>query len=324
MEFILTDSNRIDTGVLDAVSLDIEIGTENDFEFVTTADRFNEIERGGFIYSPGTEYGGEIRNVSYDSASGEVRFTGRTFRGMLEERIVEPLYGEAYLTISGELNLCLSGLIGGAFDSLFRYTGEDSGETGSVKVRYQTVLDDIDRLLSPAGMRLELKAVHDGEGFCVEFRAVAVRDLTDEEFSQDSGVNFSITKREPAYQYMIVLGGGELEERTVYHLRWNGGDVEQVTRIPTGVDNRTCLFDYSNAEDEDGLLASAAKRFEQLNQTDSQSVSVSNESEYELGDIVGGRDYVTGLTVAQPVTQIIIKQKDGVFTKSFRTGGRNG
>lgn len=57
--------------------------------------------------------------------------------------------------------------------------------------------------------------------------------------------------------------------------------------------------------------------------THSQNVELYN-FEADIGDIVGGDDYLTGYSISQPVTNIIVKCKNGIESFEYVVGGENG
>ena len=125
---------------------------------------------------------------------------------------------------------------------------------------------------------------------------------------------------------MIALGGGQLEQRTVIYLHQkDDGTVEQVSGIPNGDDIRVYKYDYSSSDsagNDTELIDSATKKFDEINESDSQKMTISDGSqiELELGSVVSGRDYITGITIQEPVTKKILKVKNGISAISYGIG----
>lgn len=332
MDFYLANATREDLALLSAAaSIDMEIGTgtQNDFELTVPISVYDPAiyAAGVILYAPGTEYGGILDDPESSTSAEQITFTGDTFRGLLENKIICPPSGSAYRTISGELNACIRSLLGSQLGALFTVSAADTGVSVSNWQinRYVTLLDGITALLDSVGYRLQITAV-EGETVSVQLAAVPVVDHSDEvEVSQDVGIDFAIKRYTRPYRYMIALGKGELESRTVLylHLRDNG-TVESLGRydaIPNGVNVRVYRYDYPNAESVSDLLTAATEQFAEINGTQTQSVTISDEAaDYELGDIVGGRDYITGMTVAQPITKKIIKYEGGILALDYQLG----
>lgn len=329
MEFYLTDTDRYDMMYLpDKCSIDVEVGSDNDFEIEIPVSLYSSeiYEKGRYIYCAGTEYGGRIEGIKSDTSDGVVKIYGETFRGMLKDKVVEPPTGEAYLYISGDLTECLKTLLGGQYTGVFKVSDTLTGvSVSSYKInRYDYILDAMESLLESKGYRLDISVINEEAQFFVELSAKL--NEVDDEISQDYDFNFSIDKKILKYNYMIALGGGQLEKRTVLYLHQKeDGTIEQVSGIPNGDDIRVYKYDYSSSEStgsETELLDSAAKKFDEINESDSQAMTISDGSqiELELGSVISGRDYITGITIQEPVTKKILKIKNGIAAVSFKIG----
>lgn len=329
MDFYMTDKDRYDmTCISDKCSFDFEIGSENDFEIGIPVSLYDSeiYEKGHYIYCDGTEYGGRIEGIKSDTSDGIVKVYGETFRGMLKDKVVEPPTGEAYLYVSGDLTNCLKTLLGGQYTDVFKVSDALTGvSVSNYKVnRYDYILNAMESLLESKGYRLDISVVNEEAQFFVELSAKP--NEVDDEISQDYDFNFSIDKKILKYNYMIALGGGQLEKRTVLYLHQKeDGTIEQVSGIPNGDDIRVYKYDYSSSEStgsETELLDSAAKKFDEINESDSQAMTISDGSqiELELGSVISGRDYITGITIQEPVTKKILKIKNGIAAVSFKIG----
>jgi hypothetical protein len=329
MDFYMTDKDRYDMKYLsDKCSFDFEIGSENDFEIGIPVSLYDSeiYEKGRYIYCDGTEYGGRIEGIKSDTSDWIVKVYGETFRGMLKDKVVEPPTGEAYLYVSGDLTECLKTLLGGQYTGIFRVSDTLTGvSVTSFKInRYDYILDAMESLLQPNGYRLDISVVNEEAQFFVELSAKL--NEVDDEISQDYDLNFSIDKKILKYNYIIALGGGQLEKRTVLYLHQKeDGTIEQVSGIPNGDDIRVYKYDYSSSdssENEAELLDSATKKFGEINESDSQTMTIPDGSqiELELGSVISGRDYVTGITIQEPVTKKILKIKNGIASVSYKIG----
>nr|DAH33085.1 MAG TPA: hypothetical protein [Caudoviricetes sp.] len=329
MEFYLTDTDRYDMMYLpDKCSIDVEVGSNNDFEIEIPVSLYNSeiCEKGRYIYCAGTEYGGRIEGIKSDTSDGVVKIYGETFRGMLKDKVVEPPTGEAYLYISGDLTECLKTLLGGQYTGVFKVSDTLTGvSVSSYKInRYDYILDAMESLLESKGYRLDISVINEEAQFFVELSAKV--NEVDDEISQDYDFNFSIEKKMLKYNYMIALGSGQLEQRTVIYLHQkDDGTVEQVSGIPNGDDIRVYKYDYSSSDsagNDTELIDGATKKFDEINESDSQKMTISDRSkiELELGSVVSGRDYITGITIQEPVTKKILKIKNGIATISYGIG----
>ena len=134
MDLIRMDSQKKDLGCLKDYTFDLAFGTdENDFECVVNATG-HCCEAGFFLYYEGSEYGGIIDSIAINTETEEVKYSGRTWHGILESKILEPDAGEDYLIVEGEANAVLAFLIDRiGLSSLFKASEEDSG----IQIKYQ-------------------------------------------------------------------------------------------------------------------------------------------------------------------------------------------
>ena len=330
MEFIIADSNMEEIGFLTPFSnIDIDLGQETDFRLeLELGDYDSELySPGNMIFAPGTEYGGFLADPEVDTAQNTISFIGDTFRGLLKKKIIEPPKNAAHRVISGELNSCISKLLKMHFTSLF--TVADTATSVSVSNfqfdRYCTLYDGIVAMLASVNYKLKIEAATTAAGeIKIILAAVPTFDYSQSiEFSQDGNIDFKIKNQTAIYEYLIALGSGELENRTVKYLKYNtDSTVEEVTAIPTGNFTRVYLYDYSSVESDNELVDSATKKLKEINSGNAQSITLNNDAEgLELGDIVGGRDYITGLTIKAPVTNKIINIKNRIVSISYTVEG---
>lgn len=68
------------------------------------------------------------------------------------------------------------------------------------------------------------------------------------------------------------------------------------------------------------LVASGLERLKKSFNCDSVSIDLDLEGSYDIGDIVGATEHITGLAVWQPITKKIVTIKDGRITISYKVG----
>jgi len=319
MELIHADELLIEQRPIDSLDKwDIVVSlsdksTDNDFQLIIPEDEWLivPIEIGHYLYEPGTEFGGRVTGIKHINKQIEV--TGRTWRGMLIDKIVQPPGGSAYKTITSvEANTAIADLLGTSFGPLVVASAAASGITVSGEFRYQTLLYCLHRMLNDADARLKIE-FEDG---VVTLSAVAITDLSaDDEFSQDFSANIrSSMDNSKAYNHVIALGSGELTARTVVELYRQADGTINSTPLTTDMDDRQIVLDYPNAESTDELTKKATDLLnEDYWPVESVEADVPEDQSLNLGDIVGGRDYITGLAISAQVIQIIrTVNRDGV------------
>lgn len=318
MDLIYTNQNRHDIGVLQDFSLDLAFGSsENDFEL--TVSRENNVAQAGcYIYIQGTEYGGIIDAVKSDTGTAEVTYSGRTWHGILNSKILEPDSGQAYLTVSGDANTVLATLIARmGLGALFRALSTPSGIT--VKSyqfdRYVSGYNGILKMLKTVGAKLRI--VHDGTNVVIS--AVPVTDYTQDGVSDDQTA-LTVLKTKNKVNHLICLGTGELADRMVIHLYADAAGNISRTQTFTGLDEYTAVYDYSSVESEDDLVSGGTERFKELLQQDQLDVNFPESDDiYSVGDIVGATDNVTGISIAVPVTKKIVKIEGDLVSVAIET-----
>lgn len=318
MDLIYTTQNREDIGVLHDFSLDLAFGSgENDFEL--TVSRENNVAQAGcYIFIQGTEYGGIIDAVKSDTGTAEVTYSGRTWHGILNSKILEPDSGQAYLTVSGDANTVLATLIARmGLGALFRALSTPSGIT--VKSyqfdRYVSGYNGILKMLKTVGAKLRI--VHDGTNVVIS--AVPVTDYTQDGVSDDQTA-LTVLKTKNKVNHLICLGTGELADRMVIHLYADAAGNISRTQTFTGLDEYTAVYDYSSVESEDDLVSGGTERFKELLQQDQLDVNFPESDDiYNVGDIVGATDNVTGISIAVPVTKKIVKIEGDLVSVSIET-----
>ena len=313
MDIIRAASDRTDLGLLNNVKIDIDIGVDNDFEIQSTM--LNHcLNVGDYFYLEDTEYGGVVRDITVNTRDKQIKYNGPTFRGLLAERIIEPLSGDAYRTVSGTSASIISTLLAECdLDYIFEVKAENSVDIPSYQFdRYCSVLDGLNKMLKSVGYRL---AIAYRNGVC-KLETVPIVDHSESlEFSEDGNVTFVITKKTPP-THMLCLGGGELEVRTVVNLYLQADGSIGKTEYYTGKDKITYLYDFVSSDD---LEADGREQFAELLEPEEMEMNI-EDVDVELYDIVGGREYITDTHLSREVTQKIIVIENDRMVINYKVG----
>lgn len=268
------------------------------------------------LYVEGTEYGGLIEGSVIDIASNELTYTGRTWRGNLDQWIVEPPVGQDYLIVSGNLADSLRLLPMGDYIDVQNttYTG------GSFQFdRYCTTFEGSTKLLTSAqaNLRMAIEFESSGATGTAKLSIVEARDLRNlVEVSQDYNdqINLKITRDGNTPKHLICLGEGELHEREVIHLYadddWNISQTPIVGAYPVQT------YDYGSSEN---LLADGTKYYKELIHNHEQIEVTINDLDIKLSDIIAAKDILTDEEVSAEITSITWKcTNDGDYqTESY-------
>ena len=319
MDLILASANGVEECVLD-YDFDLDIGDSNDFQISLSYGTWDErIQIGKLIYIPGTEYGGIIKRIESATNTGSILLKGYTWRGYLAHRIIEPPAGQDYMTVAGELNDVITGLVS---IPLFRVSDANTGMTVSYRFkRYADTASGIEAMLESVGYRLDIKYVQTESSGYVLLQAVPVSNYGDV-FSQDSMIDFSSVDNQMGVNHLICLGKGELKDRLVVHLYTDtDGNVSQ-TQTFTGIDEIVATFENSGAE-IDTLIETGTKRLNEIKSSKSFAPDLKDiNNELYLGDIVSGRDFITGNHVTKPIVNKIVNRTSGIMSYAYKIEGQ--
>lgn len=323
---ILADQNRQEIRYLNFSKLDIDLNDTKDFELTfSTLNWQNDIEYGSYIFIPNTEYGGIIGKKKTETGEGLITVNGYCWRGILGKKVVQPPSGEPYLILSGELNnLILQLLESAELTELFTVT---SGSTGVMVSNYQvdryvTLLSAIENLLASENYKISLKYVQgDNENTgMVEIEAVPIKNYSSEiELSQNSRLNFTFEETRNGVNHLVCLGKGELLDREVINLYIQSDGTVGTSQYYTGI--REIAEVYENTSSEN-LIEDGTKKFLEL--TSKQQFSMDVETlnvDIGIGDIIGGRDYITGMRLEKPIVNKIFKIEDGERKLEYKIEG---
>ena len=265
---------------------------------------FAENEISTIIFIEGTEYGGEILGSVIDIAANQITYTGRTWRGTLEQYIIEPPAGEDYLVVSGNVADCIEQFPLPADMEV----APNAYTSGSFQVdRYITTLKGITKLLANVDTSLRIRVTYEQDDGAytgtVTLQVLPARDLTSLiEASQgySDRIQLKITRDHNTPHHIICLGQGELHEREVIHLYADEDWTITQTEIPGAYPVET--YDYSSSEN---LLADGLKHYAEVIGNHEQIEITISDLEVMLGDIISAKDNLTGETVTAEIVNII-------------------
>ena len=316
-QLILADQNLKDIAPVMDAEIDIAIGEENDYEIKIPRDEWRpEYTFGNVFYVKDTEYGGIVGEVDTSTAEDTISLLGRTWRGMLDKKIIRPPAGQDYRKVSGELNTVLGDLIAEQFDDYFVVSQDDTGVslTNYQFDRYCTLLAGATKMLQSVGCRLRItyKQQERGQPGYVELSAVPVVDYSEKiELSQDSQLNFTFKNCRNGVNHLICLGKGELQERQVIDLYVQEDGSIGKEPYYTGIREIAETYEDTSSETDELEEKGREKLLELMNSTSFEMDVESLGVDVEVGDIIGGRDYLTGMYAKKPIVKKIYRVEDG-------------
>lgn len=324
MEFLICSSDRMEQGKLpDSAAVDFDIGDLNDVEITCERGIF---DFGTYLICPGTEYGALIEETDGWTNENEERWYGNSFRKFLQQFIIEPPSGQDYRTVSGDAHDVMRDVLGNAFSGMFVIPEADSGiKIESYKFdRYTDALSGFTKMLKQWNARVNIEIIQgdSNEAFSVILSAVLIQNLSGEiEYSEDAKISVNMKESRRGINHLICLGGGELKDRTVIHLYAQlDGSISQTSKYYTGLAERTAVYDYGSVEGVEELIKSGTERLRELMSSKTMKMSA-EDLDLQIGDIVAGRNYETGLYLQKPVVQKIVKIEAGDTSIEYKVEG---
>lgn len=324
MEIIHADNNFCEIGYVDSfikydACVELSHDGDNNWQLDIDSDDWlkSPIEVGHYLYIEGTEYGGPVENLKHISSSNTIQLSGPLWRGMLARRVVFPDSDSAYKTISNvEANTGISKLLGSDFGELFIVAEDNTEVSVSGQFRYPLLLEALNKMLDDSSLRLEIELDINEDYSSIPCRVIlSAKPAADWsktiEFSQDYDANITSTIAVPKFNHVVALGQGELTERTVIEL-WllPDGSVtsdKTVDGVPSDTECRSFIYDYSSVESADELTKSATNKLKEYASDTGIEIDLSGaDVDIPLGDYVGLRDHITGLSSTQRVTKKIL------------------
>ena len=260
------------------------------------------------------------------TAEDTISLLGRTWRGMLDKKIIRPPDGQDYRKVSGELNAVLNDLITEQFDDYFVVSQDDTGVSLANYQfdRYCTLLSGITKMLQSVEYRLRIayRQQERGQPGYVELSAVPVVDYSEQiELSQDSQLNFTFNNCRNGVNHLICLGKGELQERQVIDLYVQKDGSIGSEPYYTGVQEIAATYEDTSSETDELEEKGREKLLELMNSTSFAMDVESLDMDVEVGDIIGGRDYLTGMYAKKPIVKKIYRVEDGKTSLEYGIEG---
>lgn len=325
---ILANENMRELGAIKDANVTVDLNGDRTFSVQIARSYWRpELTFSSLIYIMGTEYGGIIGEVLTDTTLDYVELKGLTWRGRLAKKIIQPPTGSDYRTVSGELHTVMKSLIEPEFDGLFIVSQEDTGVSVSNYQfeRYCTLYDGLVKMLKSKGYRLQLSFGREqNEPGYLYIEAVPVVDYSNRiELSRDCQLNYTMNDKRDGVNHLIVTGKGELQDRNVLHLYAQKNGSIGKTQYYTGLQEIAEVYENTSTETDELEETSREKLQELMNKKTFKMDVAALGIDVNIGDIVGGRDYLTGLYMAKPVENIVYELIDDVESKTYKLEGED-
>lgn len=306
MDLMLINTEGEQDGYVKNFYLDMEVGSGN--TFVITVPKGSELTYGCMIAEAGTEFGGIITNIETNTSDTTVTWGGRTFRGMFEKRIIRPANEgvDDYRTASGNVATIINAFLKEfGLNSLFVCDESAYAVTYQFE-RYVTFLHGINRMLESIGCILTFQ-YNDTDNMV----HIIVKEATDHsdnvELSNDYKIKIKFNADKGTVNHLVCLGKGELHERVVIDLYVDAeGRISQEQTF-TGLDEVVEVYENTSCEAEELMPYGIQQLQDIVRQTAEFTIDEIEDMELEVGDIVGAREYTTGINFKHTIIRKIIR-----------------
>lgn len=325
MELILTDHELNDIEFFDNCDADFSLGNgDNTFEIKISKSSWNQnYDIGAAVYIPNTEFGGFIGEIKSQTSLDTVSLLGRTWRGMMQKKIILPDNGSTIKTVSGDIASILIQLINPAFSNVIRASEILTGKTVSHEIiGYSTLLDAIELMLEEYGYKLLLKfkQQNNAAGY-IEASAVPITDYSSEiELSNDNQIDFIFDTVKNGVNHLVVLNPESQTKLDLY--ADSNGNISQ-TKSFTGIEEIEELYEC-NESDSAAFKQSGIEQFKTVMNRKSFSMDVESlDLDIDIGDIIGGRDYITGMSLKKPIKTKIYRIENNSISLEYGIEGED-
>lgn len=321
-QLIYTDANRIDQGVLNNATLDLEYGRDESEQantFEVSIDRNSKIrlEDKALVYIEGTEYGGKITGIGTNTTEDVITYKGMTWHGLLNAHVLGPDNGQDYLVLTGEAHAIIRSLIERMnLQDTFTSPMTSSGITVDYQVRYEYGYFAILAMLNASSAKLKMTF----DGGMMVLSAEPIADYSDSNELDTTQIELEIDKDYLPVNHLVCLGEGELKNRIVLHFYADANGNVSTTQSLFGADENTLIYDYTNA-DSNELNEKGQEKLKELQNCDTVKVDIPEGRVLDIGDLVGAIDPITGIYVATEVTyKTVTISSNGLVSIAYKVG----
>lgn len=321
-QLIYTDANRIDQGVLNNATLDLEYGRDESEQantFEVSIDRNSKIrlEDKALVYIEGTEYGGKITGIGTNTTEDVITYKGMTWHGLLNAHVLGPDNGQDYLVLTGEAHAIIRSLIERMnLQDTFTSPMTSSGITVNYQVRYEYGYFAILAMLNASSAKLKMTF----DGGMMVLSAEPIADYSDSDELDTTQIELEIDKDYLPVNHLVCLGEGELKNRIVLHFYADANGNVSTTQSLFGADENTLIYDYTNA-DSNELNEKGQEKLKELQNCDTVKVDIPEGRVLDIGDLVGAIDPITGIYVATEVTyKTVTISSNGLVSIAYKVG----
>lgn len=209
MELIYADHNRLALGQLSSFDIDFDANGEKNFEL--TIDEFI-LRKNYWIFIPNTEIGGIVDSVTINTDDSSVKYVGRNFRGILNDKVITVPRGQTYVSVQGEITDVINELLTDAELDCFTCSPPNTEDVDSyVDFAFEpfcTLYDGIIALANSINFKVVFS--YNVQTNKVELVPMLAENFTDFlTYTKNSSVNLEIQDNAMAVNHFVLVGYNE-------------------------------------------------------------------------------------------------------------------
>jgi len=312
---VWTNASLKELGATENFAIDLEadlVPTEQDDsnDFVVTLPMDIRLAAGSAVFVDGAPYGGLVHGRASDTdVPGVLEWRGRTWLGVLADRVLVPDAGQVYNVSSGTVSACITDLVSRlGLSTLFEAGDCPASSISYTHKRYPNGMDALYDMLASADLKPTFEPV---QGAALKVRIGAEDIVTATEQVDGERVSMSMLSVMTTYNHLIGLGEGEGLDRIVQHWYADASGNVSNTKTITGLAERVYKYDYPSA-DADALAEYSVKKLEEFQGQGNVDVKLPEGAKLHLGDNVRAYDPRIDESVTARVTKCVVKVNGGI------------
>lgn len=210
MELIYADHNKYALGQLNSFDIDFDATEEKNFELVIDEAL---LQKDYWFFIPNTEIGGIVDSITVNTEDNSVKYEGRNFRGILNDKIIDVPRGFNYVSAQGDIDDEINELLAAAelsehFECLPPATENVDTWVDIAFEPFCTLYDGIMALAS--FLNLKLIFAYNVVTNKVEITPMLTEDYTDYlTYTKNSSINLELQDNAMATNHFKLVGYGE-------------------------------------------------------------------------------------------------------------------
>ena len=161
------------------------------------------------------------------------------------------------------------------------------------------------------------------------YEYIEISDLKDmleksgELYGENIAYKIKNDDKQNGVNHLVVTGKGALQERNIFHLYVQKDGSIGKTQYYKGLNEISAVYENTSTETAELEKTSVEQLQKLMNKKTFQMDVAKLGIEVGIGDIVGGRDYLTGMYMSKPIENIIYEITNDVESITYKLEGED-